>query len=126
MIVDHTVKLQTSGVSQAALNVIIADYKHQGYKVVGRQGTRHGGVTLVREKAVPTKANLDDLAGLFGGIRLGAGAAAAAPAAAAPNQEMPADPGLNALVAGLGGLGLGQRGGRRKRSGRKTMKRRRS
>jgi hypothetical protein len=129
MVVESMVKLRTSGISQEALNALIADYKHQGYEVVGSQGTRQGGVTLVRKKAVATAANVDDLADLFGGIGLGAGAAAAAPAAAAPNQEMPADPRFNALVAGLGGLGLGQGGGKRsgrKRSGRKTMKRRRS
>ena len=110
LVVESSIKLQTSGVNTAALNAIIADYKQQGYEVIGRQGTRGGGVTLVRKKAVATAANVDDLADLFGGLGVAA--------AAEPNAPMPVNARMNALVAGLGGL---QVGGRR----RKTHRRRR-
>ena len=110
LVVESSIKLQTSGVNTAALNAIIADYKQQGYEVIGRQGTRGGGVTLVRKKKVATAANLGELAGLFGGLSV---AGAAEPKAPPPTNRR-----MNALVAGIGGL---QVGGRR----RKTHRRRR-
>ena len=101
-VVESSVKLKTSGVNTAALEAIIADYKRQGYEVVGSQGTRGGGITLVRKKAVATAANVEGLAGLFRGLGVGDGAAQ-----------------MNALAAVMGGL---QVGGRRRR---KTHRRRR-
>lgn len=105
LVVESSVKLQTSGVNAGALEALIADYKRQGYEVVGRQGTRGGGVTLVRKKAVATAANVEDLADLFGGLGVG-------DRAAQTNAQM------NALASVMGGL---QVGGRR----RKTHRRRR-
>ena len=110
LVVESSVKLQTSGVNAAALEAIIADYKSQGYEVVGSQGTRGGGVTLVRKKAVATAANVEDLADLFGGLGVAG--------AAEPKAPTPTNARMNALAAVMGGL---QVGGRR----RKTHRRRR-
>lgn len=117
LVVDSTVKLQTSGVPAAALDALIADYKRQGYEVVGRQGTRGGGVTLVRKKAVATAANVEDLADLFGGL----GMAAAA-------EPTPVNARMDALAAVMGGLNIGSKAGIQvggRRYHRKTHRRRR-